>query len=199
MCVRLLLLGLLLAVTSACGGGRYGGGLVIDEHGAAMGTSTKAARDAERAISNSIAEACGAAWQVQTTIAEEPRWDDVAEDWRWPAASVTLTLTGSGQAPLANAEIRDAIERWFARRMVARTAKPTVVIRRVEQAESPTVPTSGPIGGWRYTIKKGDTLALLSTAFYNTPEHWRRILDANPGLQADRLVEGAVISIPSPP
>lgn len=45
-----------------------------------------------------------------------------------------------------------------------------------------------------YTIKAGDTLSAIS-AKYSTPQ--KTILDANPGIEADRLRIGAVLKIPA--
>ena len=50
-----------------------------------------------------------------------------------------------------------------------------------------------------YTIQPGDSLADISLAFYGTPDHWRRIADANPGTSAGVLKAGTAIVIPAKP
>ena len=54
-------------------------------------------------------------------------------------------------------------------------------------------------GELRYTVQAGDSLAELSVAFYGTPDHWRRIADANPGTAGGLLKPGTVIVIPAKP
>lgn len=54
-------------------------------------------------------------------------------------------------------------------------------------------------GEHRYTVQPGDSLAELSVAFYGTPDHWRRIADANPGTAGGLLKPGTVIVIPAKP
>lgn len=54
-------------------------------------------------------------------------------------------------------------------------------------------------GELRYTVQPGDSLAELSVAFYGTPDHWRRIADANPGTAGGQLRPGTVIVIPAKP
>jgi len=50
-----------------------------------------------------------------------------------------------------------------------------------------------------YIIQPGDTLGAVSDHFYGTSQHWRRILEANPGLREKRLRIGRRILIPAPP
>ena len=50
-----------------------------------------------------------------------------------------------------------------------------------------------------YVIQPGDNLITISRQFYGTGKHWRRILEANPGLQARKLRIGRRILIPSLP
>jgi nucleoid-associated protein YgaU len=54
-------------------------------------------------------------------------------------------------------------------------------------------------GARTYTVQTGDTLAIISSVFYGTPDRWRLITQANPGLDAAHLVPGAVIAIPPAP
>lgn len=54
----------------------------------------------------------------------------------------------------------------------------------------------GMITGTKYTIKAGDTLSLISQRKYGTVKKVKAILKANPGLKADKLKVGQVITLP---
>lgn len=47
-----------------------------------------------------------------------------------------------------------------------------------------------------YTIKAGDTLASISSNVYGSPNYWSKIVQANSGLNPNRLKVGQVIKIP---
>lgn len=48
-----------------------------------------------------------------------------------------------------------------------------------------------------YVVQEGDTLAIISTVFYGSPKHWRRISSANPAIVPDRPLEaGTELVIP---
>ena len=50
-----------------------------------------------------------------------------------------------------------------------------------------------------HVVQPGDTLATISRQYYGTGRYWRRIIEANPGLQERRLNIGRRILIPAPP
>lgn len=50
-----------------------------------------------------------------------------------------------------------------------------------------------------YIVSRGDTLSEISKALYGRASLWRRIADANPEVDPDRLRPGAVLRIPPPP
>lgn len=50
-----------------------------------------------------------------------------------------------------------------------------------------------------YIVVSGDTLSDISRALYGRASLWRRIRDANPGINPDRLRPGTVLKIPPPP
>lgn len=85
------------------------------------------------------------------------------------------------------------------------TAPPAAPPRPAPVAPAPAlgVPPAGERvlapGELRYTVQAGDSLAELSVAFYGTPDHWRRIADANPGTAGGQLKPGTVIVIPAKP
>jgi len=141
-------------------------------------------------------------WRVATVIAEKPDWNDAHEQWRWNKVTATVTLAGSGDLP-DQTEIQRAVCDYLKQHQRPGAPPPAVTVHVVPQGTvstnaAPAAPPS-PVEGWRYTLKSGDTLALLSIAFYGTPEHWRRILDANPGLRAEDLSPGVIILIPPAP
>lgn len=49
----------------------------------------------------------------------------------------------------------------------------------------------------RYRVQPGDTLATIAAVFYGDAQHWRRIVDANPGLDPAALPVGETIAIPA--
>ncbi|MEO1129250.1 MAG: LysM peptidoglycan-binding domain-containing protein [Planctomycetota bacterium] len=51
----------------------------------------------------------------------------------------------------------------------------------------------------KYIVARGDTLSEISKALYGRASLWRRIVDANPGLDPERLRPGMVLKIPPPP
>ena len=51
----------------------------------------------------------------------------------------------------------------------------------------------------RYVIKPGDTLTAIAERLYRDPRLWRRLTEANPGLDPRRLPVGRSISLPEPP
>lgn len=56
-------------------------------------------------------------------------------------------------------------------------------------------PAQGAIGS-TYTIRKGDTLWSIATRHYGDGKQWQRIVDANPGLNPQKLAVGQVITLP---
>ncbi len=48
-----------------------------------------------------------------------------------------------------------------------------------------------------HTVAKGETLGDISAIHYGTTKHWRKIVEANPGLDPARLKIGQVVQIPA--
>jgi phage tail protein X len=65
-------------------------------------------------------------------------------------------------------------------------------------AASPSV-AGRPATPCDYVVQPGDTLSGLAQRFYGASRHWRRILEANPGLTERNLRVGRRIRIPSSP
>ena len=65
----------------------------------------------------------------------------------------------------------------------------------------PIVAVPAPLGptipGGTHTVAKGETLGDISATHYGTTKHWRKIVEANPGLDPARLKIGQVIQIPA--
>lgn len=50
-----------------------------------------------------------------------------------------------------------------------------------------------------YAARAGDTFKSIAKRIYGTPEKWRVIADANPGVKSKKLRAGQLIKLPSPP
>jgi LysM repeat protein len=66
----------------------------------------------------------------------------------------------------------------------------------VAQVGGATGTAAAPAGPRTYIVQTGDTLAEISAVFYGDTAQWRRIVDANPGLDPGRLVPGTKLVIP---
>ncbi len=77
-------------------------------------------------------------------------------------------------------------------------ADPTFGGPPISAVPDPTLaPIAAPAGGGTHTVAKGETLGDISAAHYGTTKHWRKIVEANPGLDPARLKIGQVIQIPA--
>ena len=65
----------------------------------------------------------------------------------------------------------------------------------ISTTPAPLTPTTTP--GGTHTVAKGETLGDISATHYGTTKHWRKIVEANPGLDPARLKIGQVIQIPA--
>ena len=60
------------------------------------------------------------------------------------------------------------------------------------------LPMPAPLStGGTHTVAKGETLGDISATHYGTTKHWRKIVEANPGLDPARLKIGQVLQIPA--
>jgi nucleoid-associated protein YgaU len=72
-----------------------------------------------------------------------------------------------------------------------------------QEAKDPSLlpkqnPTSGGVGGERvWTVKAGETLAVIAFKEYNDPNLWRLIADANRLTRVRRLIPGTLLAIPN--
>jgi hypothetical protein len=168
----------------------------------------------------------GEHWVSTVTLPELPIYDEdfnrgYPDNWFWAKATVQVVLIGDGQKELAQTtqSINDAV--WdYLRRRVDRPKRNLTIevstqvdaarfaaLTRAPAASPPSGATAPPgaepaqraAGAHAYTVQAGDTLAIISSVFYGSPERWRLIVQANPGLDATRLVPGTVITIPPAP
>jgi nucleoid-associated protein YgaU len=127
-------------------------------------------------------------------------------DWRWNALSCTVTLAPPAGAALSDAQ-RAEIERGSREFLDGKLAKRgqglTFALKTADPLAAagavPAMAVAKPAGPRVYVIQTGDTLADLSAAFYGSAQHWRKLAEANPGLDAGALVAGQQIVIPPRP
>lgn len=197
--MRLLLMLFAALLVTSCGDSRGTGGLQMTSEGASFDTAVAAKHKAEHTIANAIGTEVGVTWRTGITISEEPNWSDLTEQWTWGPVTAAVVLAGSGTLSLSEADISASVSRYLVSHQRSGSPSPTVTVHIERQAPASPATAVIPAEGWRYTIKTGDTLANISSAFYGTPEHWRRICDANPGLRAEALQVDTVIFIPPAP
>lgn len=172
----------------------------------------------QRTIADSLARGLGPHWRAEVAIAPDPV-RDVDGDYRWSRADVRVDLVGDGQATLPESElsVEAGIRRYLSSQVDNARKNLTVTVTSSTDAarfallaptdpNAPTAPATrsapapsatAPAGS--YVIQAGDTLAAISAAFYGSSQHWRRIAEANPGLDPGNLAAGAVIAIPPLP
>ncbi len=211
----LVLLTLLLLLSSCDDDAR---GLMITGDGSVLLNTPERQRTRVAAhIVTELNAQLGEHWAAMVAIGELPEYDDeqsrgFAENWFWSKATVAVELIGDGQQalPQTSQSISDAV-RDYLRRRVDRpkrnlsievtsqvdAARFAAITRSAAAAPAPGAVPAQPAAGSRiYTVQTGDTLAIISSVFYGTPERWRLIVQANPGLDAAHLVPGTVIAIP---
>jgi len=99
-----------------------------------------------------------------------------------PAASAVTPTPGDKKQPAVKAE-------------PGKEPRPT----KSSEPPAPALPKAKRPSPRYYVIQQGDTLGSISRHFYGTTRYWRRILEANPGLDERRLRIGRRILIPSLP
>ncbi len=205
----MLRLALLLSVLllSACGDS-LSRGIVITGDGKVGSNNARNQREnAQDTLRIAIEEDLGTGWTVRVAIDEPPVYVEERgnEDgvWRWEKLTARVEIVPPVGKQLDEAKLaeldrgsRDYLLKKVVKKDPARLA---LAVQAGVAAAVPAATMAKTEGGARsYTIQSGDTLADISTAFYGTPQHWRAIQQANPGLDAGRLTVGAVIVIPAP-
>lgn len=210
-CTRFAIVSVIAALLAACGGDGRANGVIVTEDGRFVTNSAENTRiEAERAIESDLGRALAPHWTVDTAIAQVPRWDDRAGegDWQWAKADVAVTLLGDGEhaLPISADEIRTAVESFLSPRVdrpkqhLRVTVSEGVRPAPAAPIASATAAAPRPAGGPQtYVVQPGDTLALISSAFYGTPQHWRHIQQANGGVDPAGLQPGMTLTIPPRP
>jgi nucleoid-associated protein YgaU len=70
---------------------------------------------------------------------------------------------------------------------------PAPVMAPAPAPEPTPAPVAVPV---TYTVKPGDTLWKISVSHYGDGQKWKQIVDANPGLNPDKLPIGKSITLP---
>jgi hypothetical protein len=173
-----------------------------------LNTPQVAAEDTANHIRASLEHGFGKGWTVEVTFDPElPTYDVVeADEFGWGSLTATVVCRSTGIKPTKDTpeDVSKAV-RDYLRHKVRRPADRNLKVEtRFETVaapvpEAPAVVGAAKVPGSRiYTAQPGDSWADLSTAFYGSPDHWRRIKDANPAL-TEGLVAGATVTIPPKP
>lgn len=206
--IPLLLLALLTAGCATAPEGTRGSGMVITGDGRFL-ANTDANERAEtvRHIAEDLDKALAPAWKSAVAIDELPVWRASgiqADDgiWRWKRATAHVALTGEGSLPLTVDELRAGVAAYLAKR--ADTVDVQMAITPAKAAtpvaDPPAqAPHPAPTATRTYTVQAGDTLADIATLFYGSAAPWRRIVEANPGLDPAQLAPGQALVIPPAP
>lgn len=174
-----------LALVAACSTPRDVG---YSSDGTSTATAAKARNRVELVLTENLTGYLGKDWNVNVSLAEEPAWDHIAEDWRWAKATVAITLAGP-ETPVDETEITKAVRDYLKDRMPY-GHDPLIAITRNLRLPGPQP------GDRRYTIRAGDTLAKIAAAYFGTEDAWPSLVDANPGLDPAKLTPGMVIVVP---
>lgn len=194
--IRFVLLIGCAALLNGCLGGGDAPGMIVTRDGRMTAETAEVSRDElTYRLGLRAADAAGKGWNAKVAIRELPKLNETkADEWGWSTMTIILDLfppAGSAADPAALARAESAI----------RDAAIYRVRRQTDIHFTSTLATAGAVtpGTVSYTTVAGDTFAGISTAFYGTPQHWRRIADANPQVDAAQMTPGTVLSIPPKP
>lgn len=171
-------------------------GMIVTRDGRMTAETAEVSRDElTYRLGQRASDAAGKGWNAKVAIQEMPKLHETkADEWGWSTMTITLDLfppAGSAADPAVLARAESAI----------RDAAIYRVHRQSDIRFVSTMASAGAVapGTLTYTTVAGDTFAGISTAFYGTPQHWRRIADANPQVDAAQMAPGTVLSIPPKP
>lgn len=176
-------------------------GLVITGDGKVGANNARNQREnAQDTLRIAIEDDLGPGAKVTVAIDELPVWvEERAMDdgvWRWDRVTATVQIAAPGELTEAKqTELRDAAQKYLLGKL--KKKDPALLALTVNIGAIAVVQPAPPVaqtpGQRTYLVQPGDTLADISTAFYGSPQHWRRIADANPAGTAP----GATIVIPA--
>jgi LysM repeat protein len=190
---RLLLVSLFMVFT-ACSGGR---GLVFDGNGVAHPDSPEFMREqAQQRLAADIARELPQL-TAEVAIATLPHWREEGRrneaGWYWDLTSVAVRVHAQAGVVVDQnaviAVIRDHLDGAIEHGGDDLAVTVTVVEAAAPGAAQPTR---------TYTVQAGDTLAEICALYYGSAQPWRRIVEANPGLDPQHLVVGSTLNIPAP-
>lgn len=200
----LLAAGLVSGCATGPDGSRGNGVIITSEGRFIANTDANERTEVVAHIVNDLDAALAPAWKSTVAIDELPVWrpsgiqpDDGS--WRWERATAHVALTGDGPLPITVEELRAGVASYLAKR--ARTVDVQVTTGAAKPA-APVAQTAAhpvPTAARTYTVQAGDTLADIATLFYGSPAPWRRIVEANPGLDPAKLAPGQELVIPPAP
>jgi PPM family protein phosphatase len=73
----------------------------------------------------------------------------------------------------------------------------TTAVKPASSGGNASGSTTAPVSNVKYTVKAGDNLIKISTKFYNDPNKYQVIMEANGITNADKIMEGQVLIIPN--
>ena len=168
-------------------------------------TARNQRENAQDAVRISIEDDLGQGASVSVAIDELPIWieNDLGGegDWKWPRLTARVVVNPPAGKPLPPAKLAEYttdVGGYLLAKVVKKDPQQfSLSLNEGVVAPVPAVvPAAAAAGPRSYVVQEGDTLALISTAFYGSPQHWRRILDANPGVAAEAITPGVRLLVP---
>lgn len=157
------------------------------------------------AVRVAIEDDLGQGASVSVAIDELPIWVDDPlggdGDWKWPRLTARVVVAPAAGASLPPAKLEEYtadVRAYLLGKVVKKDPQQLALTLTVGAAAPAAIKPVAPAadGPRSYVVQEGDTLALISTAFYGSPQHWRRILDANPGVAAEAVKPGVRLLVP---
>lgn len=204
--MRFLAILAVLLLLSACGDG-LSRGIVITGDGKVGANNARNQREScQETLRIAIEDDLGIGWTARVAIDELPVWVESRSggdgDWRWERMTARVEVIAPAGAALAEAK-RDELDtdsRKYLLRKLVRQDPTLLAFTFRSGAALPAQPVVAANPGQRsYILQAGDTLADISTAFYGSPQHWRALLAANPGLDPTAMRPGTAIVVPPLP
>lgn len=219
---RLLILPALVLLLAACAGGDANGprvGVVIAPDGTWLKqTPENLRRVHQQVVAGKLDERFGGSGAFAVTIDRLPRWREAMDErdngqWIYDEVAVTIACTGTTTLAVDAVAAGEVVQANLGRKQerqgrripvsLVQPAAPAAPVAVAETSPPPALAVAEaapPTAALRhYRVQPGDTLADISTVFYGTPQHWRRIVEANPGLDPATLTAGTDLVIPPKP